>query len=99
MSAPDRRRSRSARLRDAVVWGALLGAASGAVLGHAIDGIGAGVGALIGVVVNAPAEAVATLTSRPAQPGPLWRRVVSSALLMALFGALLGLVDDAPMFV
>jgi hypothetical protein len=100
MSTPDRRRrSRSRRLRDAVVWGALLGAASGAVLGHAIDGVGAGPGALIGVVVNAPAEAVATLTSRPAEPGPLWRRVVSSALLMALLGALLGLVYDAPLFV
>jgi hypothetical protein len=93
----DRRRRR--RLRDAVVWGMVLGAASGAVLGHAVDGVGAGWGALIGVAVNTPAEVVAVLTWRPAQPGPLWRRVVSSALLMALLGALLGVVDGAPLFV
>jgi hypothetical protein len=100
MSTPDRRRrSRSGRLRDGLIWGTLLGAASGAVLGHAIDGVGAGWGALIGVALNAPAEAVAVLTSRPAAPGPLWRRVVSSALLMALLGALLGLIDGAPLLV
>ncbi len=93
----DRRRRR--RLRDALVWGIVLGAASGAVLGHAVDGVGAGWGALIGVAVNTPAEVVAVLTWRPAQPGPLWRRVVSSALLMALLGALLGVVDGAPLFV
>ena len=43
MAVPDRRRrSRSGQLRDAVVWGTVLGAASGAVLGDAIDGVGAG---------------------------------------------------------
>ena len=42
MDSPDRRRrSRSGRLLDALVWGAALGAAAGAVLGAAIDGVGA----------------------------------------------------------
>jgi hypothetical protein len=100
MSAPDRRkRSRSGRLRDALVWGVVLGAGAGAVLGHAVDGIGAGWGALIGAVVNALAGVVASLTQRPAQPGPLWGRILGSALLMALLGALLGLIYDAPLFV
>jgi hypothetical protein len=100
MSTPDRRkRSRSGRLRDALIWGAILGAGAGAVLGHAVDGLGAGWGALIGAVVNALAGAVASLTQRPAQPGPLWGRILGSALLMALFGALLGLIYDPPLFV
>jgi hypothetical protein len=94
-----RKRSRSGRLVDAVVFGAVLGAASGAVLGHAINGVGAGAGAAIGAVVNAPAEAVAALTRGPAEPSPLWRRILSSALLMALFGALVGLIYDPPLFV
>jgi GNAT superfamily N-acetyltransferase len=99
-NGPDRRRrSRSGQLRDAVIWGAVLGAGAGAVLGHAIDGVGAGLGALIGAVVNAPAEALAVVTRSPATPSPLWRRILSSALLMALFGALLGLIYDAPLFV
>ena len=47
MGSPDRRRrSRSGRVLDALVWGAVLGGAAGAVLGAAIDGVGAGVGAL-----------------------------------------------------
>jgi GNAT superfamily N-acetyltransferase len=97
---PDRRRrSRSGQLRDALIWGMVLGAGAGAVLGHAIDGVGAGLGALIGAVVNAPAEAFAVVTRGPATPSPLWRRILSSALLMALFGALLGLIYDAPLFV
>jgi GNAT superfamily N-acetyltransferase len=97
---PDRRRrSRSGQLRDALIWGMVLGAGAGAVLGHAIDGVGAGLGALIGAVVNAPAEALAVVTRGPATPSPLWRRILSSALLMALFGALLGLIYDAPLFV
>jgi GNAT superfamily N-acetyltransferase len=94
-----RRRSRSGQLRDALIWGMVLGAGAGAVLGHAIDGVGAGLGALIGAVVNAPTEALAVITRGPAAPSPLWRRILSSALLMALFGALLGLVYDAPLFV
>ena len=61
MGDPDRRRrSRSGRLLDALVWGAALGGAAGAVLGAAIDGVGAGPGALIGVLVYAPAEAFTT---------------------------------------
>jgi hypothetical protein len=94
-----RRRSRSGQLLDALIWGTVLGAAAGAVLGHAIDGIGAGVGALIGAALNAPAEVVATSSRGAAEPSPLWQRILSSALLMALFGALLGLIYDAPLFV
>jgi hypothetical protein len=87
-----RRRSRSGQLLDALIWGAVLGAVSGAVLGHAIDGVGAGVGALIGAALNAPAEVVATISRGTAEPSPLWRRILSSALMMALFGWLLGLI-------
>jgi GNAT superfamily N-acetyltransferase len=97
--ADRRRRSRSGQLRDAAIWGMVLGAGAGAVIGHAIDGVGAGLGALIGAVVNAPAEALAVITRGPAAPSPLWRRILSSALLMALFGALLGLIYDDPLFV
>ena len=64
MSSPDRRRrSRSGRLLDALVWGTALGAAAGAVIGAALDGIGPGVGALLGVLVYAPAEALTSLRS------------------------------------
>jgi hypothetical protein len=100
VAAPDRRRrSRSGQLRDALVWGALLGAASGAVLGDAIDGVGAGAGAVIGVVVYAPLEALGGMRRAVAEPGPLWQRIVSSALLMALFGWVLGLIygPDEPL--
>jgi hypothetical protein len=93
MSSPDRRkRSRSGRVFDAVVWGTVLGAAGGAVLGHAVDGVGAGIGALIGAALYAPLEAVTTMTRGPAEPKPLVQRIVGSALLMALLGALLGLI-------
>jgi len=62
MSAPDRRkRSRSERIRDSLVWGVLLGASSGAVLGAAIDGVGAALGAVIGAVLFAPAEVITTM--------------------------------------
>ena len=93
MAAADRRkRSPSGRRLDALVWGVVLGAASGAVIGDAIDGVGAAAGALIGVAVYAPAE-VATTTSRaPGDVKPIWQRIFSSVLLMALFGGLLGLV-------
>jgi uncharacterized membrane protein len=87
-----RRRSRSGRLLDALIWGVVLGAGAGAVLGDAIDGIGAGAGALIGAVLYAPAEAISALRRRPAEPAPLAQRIVSSALLMAVFGWVLGLV-------
>jgi hypothetical protein len=82
-----------------VVWGAALGAASGAVLGDAIDGVGGGLGAVIGAVLYAPAEVITSLRRGPAEPKPLWYRIVSSALLMAVFGWLLGLVvgDDDPL--
>jgi hypothetical protein len=93
MGTSDRRkRSRSGRLLDAAIWGVLLGAAGGAVLGHAIDGLGAGLGALIGAAVIAPAEVFTTLRQRPAEPKPLWQRILASALLMAIFGWLLGLI-------
>ena len=100
MGDPDRRRrSRSGRLFDALIWGTALGAASGAVLGDAIDGVGVGLGALIGAVLYAPAEAITSLTRGPAEPKPLWYRIISSALLMALFGWLLGLIygPDEPL--
>jgi hypothetical protein len=100
MAAPDRRkRSRSGRVLDAVIWGAALGAASGAVLGDAIDGVGAGVGALIGAALYAPAEAITSIRRGAAEVKPLWYRIFSSALLMAVFGWLLGLVYDEPLFI
>jgi hypothetical protein len=93
MAAPDRRkRSRPQRIRDALVWGTVLGAAGGAVLGHAIDGVGAGAGAAIGALLYAPTEALAAARHGPAEPKPLVQRVAGSALLMALFGALLGAI-------
>src|SRR5918995_4514707 len=100
MRDPDRRRrSRSGRVLDALIWGAALGAASGAVLGDAIDGVGAGVGALIGAALYAPAEAITSLTKGPAEPKPLWHRILSSVLLMTLFGWVLGLIygPDKPL--
>jgi hypothetical protein len=100
MADPDRRRrSRSGRLFDALIWGTALGAASGAVLGDAIDGVGVGLGAVIGAVLYAPAEAITSLTRGPAEPKPLWYRIISTALLMALFGWLLGLIygPDEPL--
>src|SRR5919109_1767596 len=100
MAEPDRRRrSRSGRMLDGVVWGAALGAASGAVLGAAIDGLGAGLGALIGAALYAPAEVITSIRREPAEPKPLWYRILSSALLMALFGWLLGLIfgPDEPL--
>jgi hypothetical protein len=100
MGAPDRRRrSRSGRIVDALVWGATLGAASGAVLGDAVDEVGAAGGALIGAALLAPVEAITSITKAPAEPKPLWQRILSSALLMALFGWLLGLIygSDKPL--
>src|SRR3954469_23753926 len=87
-----RRRSPSGQLRDAAVWGKALGAASGAVLGAAIDGVGAGVGAVVGAAVYAPAEVITTMSRAGGEIKPLWQRIFSSALLMALFGWLLGLI-------
>ena len=100
MAEPDRRRrSRSGRLLDALIWGAALGAASGAVLGAAIDGVGAGAGAVIGAAVYAPAEAITSIRRGAAELKPLWHRILSSVLLMALFGWLLGLIygPDEPL--
>jgi hypothetical protein len=100
MAAADRRRrSRSGRLLDALVWGVALGAASGAVLGAAIDGLGAGAGAVIGAALYAPAEAFTSLRRGAAEIKPLWQRIVGSALLMAVFGWLLGLIygPDEPL--
>jgi hypothetical protein len=93
MATPDRRkRSRSRRIGDALVWGVLAGGAGGAVLGAAIDGLGAGAGAAIGAVLFATTEAVAAARHGPAEPKPLAGRIAASALLMALFGWLLGLL-------
>jgi hypothetical protein len=100
MAEPDRRRrSRSGQILDGVIWGAALGAASGAVLGAAIDGLGAGLGALIGAALYVPAEVITTVRRGPAAPKPLWHRIISSALLMAVFGWLLGLIYDEPIFI
>jgi hypothetical protein len=100
MGSPDRRRrSRSGRILDALVWGAALGAASGAVLGDAIDGVGPGAGALIGAALYAPAGALTSMSRSTAGLQPLWYRILSSALLMALFGWVLGLIygTDEPL--
>jgi hypothetical protein len=94
-----RRRSRSGRVLDGLVWGGVLGAAGGAVLGAAVDGVGAVRGALIGALLYAPAEVVTSLHRGPAEPKPIWQRIFASALLMALFGWLLGLVHDGPLFI
>ncbi len=93
MAARDRRkRSRRGRILDALVWGAVLGAAGGAVLGAGVDGVGAGAGAAIGALLYAPAEAIVAARHGPAEPKPLLGRIAASALLMALFGALLGVI-------
>jgi hypothetical protein len=100
MGDPDRRRrSSSGQALDALIWGATFGAASGAVLGHAIEGVGAGTGALIGAALLAPAELITSIRRRTAEPKPLWQRILSSALLMALFGWALGLIygPDEPL--
>jgi hypothetical protein len=93
------RRSRSGRLLDALIWGVALGGAGGAVLGAAISEVGAGLGAVIGALLYAPAEVVTTLRRAPAEPKPIWQRIFASALLMAVFGWLLGLVYDQPLFI
>jgi hypothetical protein len=79
-------------------WGAVLGAASGTALGDAIDGLEAGLGALIGAALCAPAEAITSIRRGAAEVKPLWYRVLRSALLMALFGWVLGLIHDEPLF-
>src|SRR4051794_38192600 len=100
MAEPDRRRrSRSGRALDSLIWGVVLGAAGGAVLGAAISGVGAGLGAVIGAVLYAPAEVVTSVRRTAAAPKPIWQRIFASALLMALFGWLLGLIHDAPLFI
>ena len=92
---PRRRRSRSGQLLDSLIWGTALGAASGAVLAEAIDGVGPGAGALAGAALYAPAEVLTSLGREAAEPKPIWQRIFSSTLLMALFGWLLGLVYGA----
>jgi hypothetical protein len=67
------------------VWGTIAGAAGGAAL--------AGVpGALIGAVLFAASEAIAAARHGPAEPKPLAGRIAASALLMAVFGWLLGVL-------
>lgn len=94
-----RRRSRAGRIVDGVIWGSALGAASGAVLGDAVAAIGPVAGALLGAVLYAAAEVTTSLTRGVAEPKPLWFRIVSSALLMAVFGWLLGLVVDSTLVI
>jgi hypothetical protein len=97
--ADRRRRTRSGRVLDGAIWGAALGAASGAMLGDAIDGVGAAPGALIGAALYAPAEVLTSIRRGPAAVKPLWYRILSSVLLMAVFGWLLGLLlgPDEPL--
>ncbi len=54
---------------------------------------------MVGAVLYAPAEVITSIRRGPAGPKPLWYRIVSSALLMALFGWLLGLIygPDEPL--
>ena len=94
-----RRRSRSGQVVDSLIWGVALGATSGAVLGDAIEGIGAGLGAVIAVALYAPAEVATSMSRGAAEIKPLWQRIFSSALLMALVGWLLGLIygPDEPL--
>jgi hypothetical protein len=93
------RRSRRARIADALIWGALLGASSGAVLGAAA-GVGAGRGAIAGAVVMASVETLVRITRRGGrQQPPLWSRILASALLMALLGWALGLAFPDPLAV
>ncbi|MEA2157564.1 MAG: hypothetical protein QOE11_3704 [Solirubrobacteraceae bacterium] len=93
MQEPGRpKRSRRARITDALIWGACLGAASGAVLGAAIDGVGARSGALIGAVVMAAVEGSIRIVLKPGRQPPLWGRILASGLLMALAGWALGRV-------
>jgi hypothetical protein len=54
-------------------------------------------GALIGAAVYAATETWTNLHRTPAQPKPLFGRILASALLMALLGALIGLVWDEPL--
>ena len=63
------RRSRSDRLRDAVIWGTALGAASGAVLGAGIDGIAAAP-LLMVVITSAGAYTAAPTTAPTPAPTP-----------------------------
>jgi hypothetical protein len=100
VAAADRhKRSPAGRRLDALVWGAVAGAAGGAVLGDAIDGVGAIAGALIGAAVYAPTELVTTMRREPGAVKPLGQRILGSVLLMALFGWLLGLIygPDRPL--
>ena len=57
------------------------------------------VGAVVGAAVYTPAEVITTMNRGGAEIKPLWQRIFSSALLMALFGWLLGLVygQDQPL--
>jgi hypothetical protein len=67
------------------VWGALLGAGSGAVIGATFEQtlLGAGIGAVLVAAIEA--------TGAGKRPPALWRRILASALLMAIPAGLLGL--------
>jgi hypothetical protein len=62
--------------------------------GRLLDALvwGTTLGAAAGAVLYAPAEAVTSMSRTAAEPKALWQRILSSALLMALFGWLLGLI-------
>jgi len=86
------RRDRAARVRDALLWGVLLGASGGAVLGASIEDVGALSGAVAGALVMTAADVGGRLLQKPGQVPPLFGRIVASALLMAIAGGALGLV-------
>src|SRR3954452_20971050 len=53
------------------------------------------VGAVAGGVLTAAATLYSARHRRRAEPQPLWGRILASALLMAVFGWLLGLVTGS----
>lgn len=89
-------RSQARRTVDGVVWGLLIGGAAGAVIGDGIGWLGAAAGALIGATLYTPAEVLTTRLRGAGETKPLWHRILSAALLMALVGWLLGVIlgDD-----
>ena len=54
---------------------------------------------MIGAAVYAPAEVITSMRRGAGEVKPLWYRILSSALLMAVFGWLLGLIYEEPLFI
>jgi hypothetical protein len=94
MALPQRRQRRPAcRALDGLVWGGARRGASGAVVGDAIGGVGAALGTLIGAAgLRATAGVITSIRREAAERKPLWYPMVSSSLLIAPSGRLLGLI-------